>query len=65
MMVKICSICENKKGEITKEYCPSNPLSPLHKEEPAYEHDGHWHLSQKSDCIKFSIKNLIINNEDV
>ena len=64
MMVKTCSICENKKGEITKEYCLSNPLSPEYKEEPVWEHDGGWEITQMVHCRDFSKENLINNSND-
>ena len=63
-MVKTCSICENKKGDITKEYCLSNPLSPEYKEEPVWEHDGGWEITQMVHCRDFSKENLINNSND-
>jgi len=58
-MKKKCSRCNNNKGEITKEYCLSNPLHQEHKEEPLYEHDGHYFLSQMWNCRDFSKENNI------
>jgi len=54
-----CLICNNKKGKITKEYCHSNPLSSEYKEEPLYEHDGGYFLSQGWNCRNFSKENNI------
>ena len=55
----ICSRCKNKKGEITKEYCPSNPLSSKYKEEPVYEHYGDYFTCQRLKCRDFSKENNI------
>ena len=55
----ICSKCKNNKGEITKEYCPSNPLSSEYKEEPLYEHYGDYFISQGWKCRDFSKENNI------
>ena len=63
-MVKTCSICENKKGEITKEYCLSNPLSPEYKEEPMWEHYGDWEITQMVRCREFRKENHIENGND-
>ena len=63
-MKKKCSICKNNKGEITKEYCLSNPLHPDHEEEPLYEHYGHWNISQWRNCKDFSKENNIIIEDE-
>ena len=55
----ICSKSKNNKGEITKEYCPSNPLSSEYKEEPLYEHYGDYFISQGWKCRDFSKENNI------
>ena len=60
----ICSECDNKKGEITKEYCLSNPLNPKYEEEPDWEHDGGWNLSQMWKCRDFCKENHIENSND-
>ncbi len=62
IMIKNCSICNNKKGKITIDYCPSNPLSSEYKDEPAWEHDGGWEISQMVKCRDFCKKNLIQND---
>ena len=55
----ICSMCKNKRGEITKEYCSSNPLSSEYKEEPGYEHYGDYFICQEWKCRDFSKENNI------
>ena len=55
----ICSSCKYKKGEITKEYCLSNPLHPEHKEEPVWEHYGDYFISQGWNCRDFAKENNI------
>ena len=55
----ICSECENKRGEITKKYCTSNPLSQNYNEEPEWEHDGGWEISKMHDCRDFCKTNHI------
>jgi|GEM_PF-4745334 hypothetical protein len=61
----LCSDCKNKKGEVTKEYCLSNPLNPNNEEEPDWEHDGGWHISQGQNCREFCKENDILNINDV
>ena len=55
----LCSDCKNKKGKVTKEYCLSNPLNPNHEEEPDWEHEGGWHISQGQNCREFCKENHI------
>ena len=62
-MLEICSNCKNKKGKVTKEYCLSNPLNPNNEEEPDWEHDGGWHISQGQNCRKFCKENQIENSD--
>ena len=52
----LCSDCKNKKGEVTKEYCLSNPLNPEYEEEPLYEHYGDWNINQMWNCRDFKKK---------
>ena len=59
----LCSNCKNKKGKVTKEYCLSNPLNPNNEEEPDWEHDGGWHISQGQNCRKFCKENQIENSD--
>ena len=55
----ICSECDNKKGEITKNYCTSNPLSQNYNEEPEWEDDGGWEISKMHGCRDFCKANHI------
>ena len=56
----ICRNCKNKKGEITKEYCTSNPLSHDYNEETEWEHDGGWEISKMYYCRKFCKENRLL-----
>lgn len=60
----ICSECDNKKGEITKEYCLSNPLNPKYDGEPDWEDDGGWYHSKMWNCRNFCKENQIENSND-
>ena len=56
----ICRNCKNKKGEITKEYCTSNPLSHDYNEETEWEHDGGWEISKMYYCREFCKANRLL-----
>ena len=56
----ICRNCKNKKGEITKEYCTSNPLSDDYNEETEWEHDGGWEISKMYYCREFCKANHLM-----
>ena len=57
----LCSDCKDKKGNITKKYCLSNPLNAEYEEEPDWEHYGGWHISQAQNCREFCKENNISN----